>query len=159
MMKHFLFRLVQVSITQVLSQLQCQFQNASYVYIRQMCTTPKIVIFIFLKNKNLFHYLSGEAVFYFIDFCSFLDFYIVSFSCGQTQICPSVVNHVSLIFCLDRLILLFRPLLWHIQTNVQQLNCEIIKILNKICFLCCDKYCGNRFSVIDSPIIECSRLF
>ena len=41
-----------------------------YISIRYMCSTPKVVIFIFLNSKNLIHYFRGEAVFYFKDFCS-----------------------------------------------------------------------------------------
>ena len=44
--------------------------HCMYISIRYMCSTPKVVIFIFLNSKNLIHYFRGEAVFYFKDFCS-----------------------------------------------------------------------------------------
>ena len=45
------------------------------------------------------------------------------------------------------LILLFRPLLWYIQTNGQELDWDVIKVLNKIRYLRCDKYCEILDSV------------
>ena len=39
------------------------------------------------------------------------------------------------------LIVVFRLLLRHMQTNGQQLNRKVIKVLNKIDLWCCDKYC------------------
>ena len=110
-----------------------------HISICQTCATPKIIIFIFLKNK-IFFIIPGKSPFLLY---TFLQLNIVSFLSRQTQICSSAVNPVN--FCLDRLFLevfyvfcqFYCLDLW---TNGQQLNCDVINVLNKIRLLRCDKY-------------------
>ena len=59
---------------------------------------------------------------------------------GPRLVIVSVPKALKALLCI-LLIFMFEPLLCHIQINGQKLNCGIIKVLNKIRFLCCDKYC------------------
>ena len=96
MVKHFLFFLVQVSITQdldfIISTKMCRIQICTC----QSCTPPEIITFIFLKNKKaclLFWEISHILLY------SFLQLNYVP--CRDIQIFPSAVNPLNSIFCPD----------------------------------------------------------
>ena len=86
----------------------------------------------------------------------------------DVTICLSAVHLVNLIFfffwytilkallCV-LLILLFRPLFWHIQNKQQKLNCDVEWDL----LLCCDKYCETldksySFCSFQHSVLICS---